>query len=236
MFLEVQSINTFYDVFHAIFDVSLHLEQGEVVCLLGRNGAGKTTTLSSIIGLNPPRTGSVSFNGVDLRGKKPYQIARLGVGFVPENRLIFNELSVRDNLELGCRKKSRAQVSEALERMYGLFPRLKDMENRVGGTLSGGEQQMLTIARSLMGDPELLLLDELTTGLAPIVVELLKVQIKMLKENNFTILLTEQNALFALDMSDRVYVMDKGTIVYEGGVQDLRENRGIMSEYLGVSG
>ena len=236
MFLAVQSINTFYDVFHAIFDVSLHLEQGEVVCLLGRNGAGKTTTLSSIIGLNPPRTGSVSFNGVDLRGKKPYQIARLGVGFVPENRLIFNELSVRDNLELGCRKKSRSQVSEALERMYGLFPRLKDMENRMGGTLSGGEQQMLTIARSLMGDPGLLLLDELTTGLAPIVVELIKDQIKKLKENNFTILLTEQNALFAIDMSDRVYVMDKGTIVYEGGVQDLRENRGIMSEYLGVSG
>lgn len=236
MFLEVQRINTFYDVFHAIFDVSLHLEQGEVVCLLGRNGAGKTTTLSSIIGLNPPRTGSVSFKGMDLRGRKPYEIARLGVGFVPENRLIFNELSVRDNLELGSRKKNRSQFLDALERMYDLFPRLKDMEHRMGGTLSGGEQQMLTIARSLMGDPELLLLDELTTGLAPIVVELLKDQIKKLKENQFTILLTEQNALFALDMSDRVYVMDKGTIVYGGGVQDLRENTGLMSEYLGVSG
>ncbi|MEJ2718791.1 MAG: ABC transporter ATP-binding protein [Deltaproteobacteria bacterium] len=236
MFLEVQRINTFYDVFHAIFDVSLYLEQGEVVCLLGRNGAGKTTTLSSIIGLNPPRTGSVSFNGVDLRGKKPYQIARLGVGFVPENRLIFDELSVRDNLELGGRKKNRPQLSEALERMYGLFPRLKDMENRMGGTLSGGEQQMLTIARSLMGDPKLLLLDELTTGLAPIVVDMLKNQIEKLKEDNFTILLTEQNALFALDMSDRVYVMDKGTIVYDGGVEDLRGNKGVMSEYLGVSG
>lgn len=235
IFLQVQSVNTFYDVFHAIFDVSLSLEQGEVVCLLGRNGAGKTTTLSSIMGLNPPRTGSVSFKGVDLRGKKPYEIARLGVGFVPENRLIFNELTVRDNLELGCRKKTRSQLAAALERMYGLFPRLKHMEDRMGGTLSGGEQQMLTIARSLMGDPELLLLDELTTGLAPLIVELLGDQVKRLKESNFTILLTEQNALFALDMSDRVYVMDKGSIVYDGGVADLLENRGLMSEYLGVS-
>jgi branched-chain amino acid transport system ATP-binding protein len=212
MFLEVSEINTFYDVFQAIFDVSLGLEKGEVVCLLGRNGAGKTTTLSSIAGLSTPK----------------------GIGFVPENRWIFSELTVKDNLELGCRKKTSKQVSTALERVYTLFPRLKDLTNRTGGTLSGGEQQMLTIARALMGDPQLLLLDEMTIGLAPIVVQLLKHQIQKLKAERLTILLTEQNALFALDVSDRSYVIDKGTIVYEGTAQSLRENQELMTKYLGV--
>ncbi|MBI4966395.1 MAG: ABC transporter ATP-binding protein [Desulfomonile tiedjei] len=234
MFLEVNKINTFYDIFQAVFDVSVQLDKGEVVCLLGRNGAGKTTTLSSIVGLNPPKSGSVKFKGVDLTGKKPYEIARMGMGFVPENRWIFSELTVKDNLELGCRGKNSRQVSAALERIYSLFPRLKDLMNRAGGTLSGGEQQMLTIARSLMGEPELLLLDELTIGLAPIVVQLLKRQIEKLKSERLTILLTEQNALFALDVSDRAYVIDKGTIVYEGTVQSLRQDQELMTKYLGV--
>jgi branched-chain amino acid transport system ATP-binding protein len=234
MFLEVNKINTFYDVFQAVFDVSLSIEKGEVVCLLGRNGAGKTTTLSSIVGLNPPKSGSVKFKGAELNAKKTHEIARMGIGFVPENRWIFSELTVKDNLELGCRKKSSRQVSSALERVYSLFPRLKDLANRAGGTLSGGEQQMLTIARTLMGEPELLLLDELTIGLAPIIVQLLKRQIEKLKSEHLTILLTEQNALFALDVSDRAYVIDKGAIVYEGTVPSLRENQELMTKYLGV--
>jgi branched-chain amino acid transport system ATP-binding protein len=234
MFLEVSEINTFYDVFQAIFDVSLGLEKGEVVCLLGRNGAGKTTTLSSIAGLSAPKSGSIKFDGMEVRGKRTYEIARMGIAFVPENRWIFSELTVKDNLELGCRKKTSKQVSTALERVYTLFPRLKDLTNRTGGTLSGGEQQMLTIARALMGGPQLLLLDEMTIGLAPIVVQLLKHQIEKLKAERLTILLTEQNALFALDVSDRSYVIDKGMIVYGGTAQSLRENQELMTKYLGV--
>ncbi len=134
MFLEVNNINTYYGIFQAIFNVSLRLEKGEVVCLLGRNGAGKTTTLSSIVGLNPPKSGSIRFKGVELRGKQSYEIARMGIGYVPENRLIFSDLSVNDNLELGCRKKSSKQVSVALERIFYLFPRLKDLRKRTGGT------------------------------------------------------------------------------------------------------
>lgn len=233
-FLELHEVNTFYDVFQALFDVSLGLEEGEAVCLLGRNGAGKTTTLSSIVGLNPPRSGHITFRGAAIIGKRPYQIARMGVGFAPENRLIFQDLTVRDNLELGCRNKSRRGLLNAFDKVYGLFPRLKDLKDRQGGTLSGGEQQMLTIARALMGGPDLLLLDELTTGLAPIVVQLLKAQIAHLKQEKLTILLTEQNALFALDICERVYVIDKGMIVYEGRVEELRQNRNLMQQYLGV--
>jgi len=234
MFLEVRNISAFYDVFQALFDVSLHLEKGEVVCLLGRNGAGKTTALSSIVGLNAPRSGIVKFKDVQVQGKKPHEITRMGIGFVPEKRWIFNELTVRDNLELGCRKKTSRQVSDALEKTFNLFPRLKDLLHRTGGTLSGGEQQMLAIARALMGEPELLLLDELTIGLAPIVVQMLKQRIEVLKSEKLTILLTEQNAVFALDVSDRAYVIDKGTIVYDGSVADLRGNHDLMSAYLGV--
>ncbi len=232
--LEIDRINTFYDVFQAIFDVSMSLDQGEVVCLLGRNGAGKTTTLSSIVGLNPPRSGRVTFKGQDITGKKPYQIARLGIGFVPENRSIFPDLTVRENLELGNRNRDKKVGAERLGKTYALFPRLKDLEDHLGGNLSGGEQQMLTIGRSLMGDPELLLLDELTTGLAPIIVQLLKARINKLKEDKYTILLTEQNALFALDVSNRAYLIDKGTIVYQGTVDKLRQNEQLMKEYLGV--
>jgi branched-chain amino acid transport system ATP-binding protein len=232
--LETRDINTFYDVFHAIFDVSLSLDLGEVVCLLGRNGAGKTTTLTSIVGLNPPKSGTVSLKGENITGKKPYQIARMGIGFVPENRWIFPELTVRDNLELGNRNPDPKVAADRLQKTYELFPRLKDLEDHLGGNLSGGEQQMLTIGRSLMGDPELLLMDELTTGLAPIIIQLLNTQLMKLKNDRYTILLTEQNALFALDVSDRAYVIDKGSIVYDGSVTDLRENARLMREYLGV--
>ncbi len=232
--LTVDHINTFYDVFQAIFDVSLVLERGEVVCLLGRNGAGKTTTLNSIAGLNPPRSGRVLFMGTDITGRKPYRIARLGMGYVPETRLIFPDLTVVENLELGHRQRDKRQLAGKLGHMFELFPRLESLKHHLGGRLSGGEQQMLTIARSLMGEPELLLLDELTTGLAPIVVQLLKTQVAALKQGGLTILLTEQNALFALDVSDRGYVMDKGTIVYDGLMKDLKDESRIMMDYLGV--
>ncbi len=234
MLLELSRINTFYDVFQAIFDVSIEVKSGEIVCLLGRNGAGKTTTLSSIVGLNKPRSGSIKFKGEEISGTDPYRIARKGIYMVPENRLIFTDLTVKENLELGAGHKSRTAFQGKLVRTYELFPRLEQLHDRMGGDLSGGEQQMLTIARSLMADPELLLLDELSIGLAPIVIQMFKQQIRRLREQNLTILLTEQNALFALDISDRAYVIDKGRIVYHGSVEDLRTKNELMRDYLGV--
>jgi len=234
MFLEVKAIDTFYGIFQAIFKVSLNLDQGQVVSLLGRNGAGKSTTLKSVVGLCRPGSGSIRLKGEEICGKKPFQIARKGIGFVPENRWIFSELTVKENLDLGLRKRDRPAMSKAFEKVYGLFPKLKTMENRVAGTLSGGEQQMLTVGRTLMGSPECILLDEPTAGLAPIVAQLLGDQIRKLKDERYTLLMAEQNALFAMDISDRVYVIDKGAIVYEGRVDELKQNREMMREYLGV--
>ena len=234
MYLEVSEIDTYYGVFQAIFRVSLHLATGEVACLLGRNGAGKTTTLASIVGLNRPRAGAVRFKGQDITAKRPHQIARLGIGFIPEGRWIFSGLTVRENLELGLRKAGRGGRKAAIEKVYGIFPKLRDMEDQPGGTLSGGEQQMLTIGRTLMGAPELILLDEPTAGLAPLIVQLLGEQIVRLREQGPSILLTEQNAHFAKGISDRAHVIDKGAIVYEGDVERLREDDAMMREYLGV--
>lgn len=234
MFLVVDEIDTCYDVFQAIFKVSLRLDQGEIVCLLGRNGAGKTTTLTSIVGLNRPRTGSIKFKGQEICGKKPYQIARLGIGFVPEDRRIFSDLTVRENLELGRRKTDGKKHQLEIEMVFQLFPKLKDLENKSGGTLSGGEQQMLTVGRTLMGNPDLILLDEPTAGLAPLIAQILGEQIKRLKAEGLTILLTEQNATFAMNISDRAYLIDKGVIVYNGTIESLRENRPMMREFLGV--
>jgi branched-chain amino acid transport system ATP-binding protein len=234
VFLEVDKIDTYYDIFQAIFEVSLKLDEGEVVSLLGRNGAGKTTTMASIVGLNQPKSGSVKFKGQEISTKKPFQISRLGICFVPENRWIFSELTVRENLELGLRRGKGMKQEAGLKKVYELFPKLRTLENHLGGNLSGGEQQMLTIGRSLMGDPELLLLDEPTAGLAPIVVQMLGEKMNQLKEEGLTILFTEQNALFALDISDKAYVIDKGVIVYEGSVTALSQDKETMREYLGV--
>lgn len=234
MFLEVDKIDTYYDIFQAIFGVSLVLAEGEAVTLLGRNGAGKTTTMLSIVGLNRPRTGSIKFKGQEISGKKPFQISRLGICFVPENRWIFSELTVRENLELGLRREKGLKLETSLEKIYELFPKLKTLENHLGGHLSGGEQQMLTIGRSLMGNPELLLLDEPTSGLAPIIVQMLREKIEELKKEGLTILFTEQNALFALEVSSRAYVIDKGVIVYDGSVLELSQDKETMREYLGV--
>jgi len=232
MLLEVNDIDTYYGIFQAIFQVSFELEKGEVVCFLGRNGAGKTTTLSSVVGLQQANSGSITFQGQEIRHRKPYQIARMGIGFVPEDRWVFSDLTVRENLELGERKKSGKD--HPLEKIYTLFPRLKSLEKQHAGTLSGGEQQMLTVGRTLMGSPVLILLDEPTAGLAPLIAQTLGSQISSLKAEGLTILLAEQNAILAMNISDRSYVIDKGTIVYKGSVEQLKGEPEMMKSYLGV--
>ena len=234
MKLSVENINTFYGLSHILFDVSLQVDQGEVVVLLGRNGAGKTTTMLSIMGINPPKTGSINFKGQNITGLHPYQIARLGVGFVPEDRRIFPDLTVYANLDVGRKTSKTKNKKWTLERIYQLFPILKEFSNRHGGTLSGGEQQMLTIARTLMGDPDFLLLDEPSEGLAPIIVNVLGEFIKVIKQEGMTVLLSEQNTKFALKHADRAYIVDNGAIKYEGKIAELEQNEEIKKRYLAV--
>jgi branched-chain amino acid transport system ATP-binding protein len=231
--LAVEEIYTAYGLSQVLFGVSLEVATGECVCLLGRNGVGKTTTMRSIMGLTPPRQGRVRWKGRDVAGRQPYQIADLGIGFVPEDRRIFSDLTVWENLDVAERR--RKGVSPwTLERVYELFPKLGELVDRQGGFLSGGEQQMLTIARTLMGSPELLLLDEPSEGLAPLVVEHLKEQIASLKRDGLTILLAEQNVEFCLDLADRVYVLEKGHIRYEGTVDAFRQDESIRAQYLAL--
>lgn len=236
MLLEVKEINTFYDLSHILFNVSLEIDKGETVCLLGRNGVGKTTIFRSIMGLTPPRSGSIKLRGNEITGKKPYEIARLGVGLVPEDREIFPDLTVRENLEIACKKRTKENQQEdwTIEKVHRLFPILEDRDNQWGGTLSGGEQQMLTIARTLMGNPTLLLLDEPSEGLAPMVTKMIEEQIMVLKKEGFTILLSEQNSSFALNVSDRAYILEKGHVLWQGQVAELKQRPDIMKTYLGV--
>jgi len=234
MILEVEAIDTFYGVFQALFGVSLSLDAGEVVCLLGRNGAGKTTTILSVMGLTPPRRGRVLFRGEDLAGKPPHVIAWRGIGFVPEDRRIFPDLSVVENLELAEKRGRDGRSEWTVEKILGTFPHLEACKHRKGGLLSGGEQQMLTIGRALMGNPDLLLLDEPTAGLSPLIVKALGEQIRHLKAEGETILLAEQNADFALGLSDRAYVIDKGAICYAGPAAAIRADERIRRDYLGV--
>ncbi|HID64497.1 MAG TPA: ABC transporter ATP-binding protein [Anaerolineae bacterium] len=229
--LEVEGIHTFYGLSHILFGVSLRVEPGEVVCLLGRNGAGKTTTMKSIMGLTPPKRGSIRFKGEEITGKQPYLLARKGIGYVPDDRRIFADLTVRENLEIAARKAKEGEGWDK-ERVYELFPALKEMEFRKGGCLSGGEQKMLAIARALMGNPELLLLDEPTEGLAPMLIRTLEEQIRKLRETGLTVLLAEQNVRSALRLSDRGYIIDNGQIRYQGSVEELKENEGIRKKYL----
>ena len=233
MILEVKEINTYYETSHILFDVSLSVDRGEIVCLLGRNGAGKTTTMRSIMGLTPPKNGSVRFNEEELRGRPPHYIAQKGMGYVPDNRLIFPDLTVLENLQLGVKIPKNFQGERwTLERIYELFPILAERRNQFGGTLSGGEQQMLTVGRTLMGNPELLLLDEPVEGLAPLVVKDLGKQILKIKEMGQTILFSEQNINFATLTSDRAYVIDKGKIRYQGSIEELSTNEEIKKKYL----
>ncbi len=229
--LEVEGIHTFYGLSHILFDVSLRIERGEVVCLLGRNGAGKTTTLKSIIGLVPPKKGRIRFKGREIIGREPFRLAREGMGYVPDDRRIFADLAVVENLEIGARKQKTGGAWNK-ERVYGLFPALKSIERRKGGCLSGGEQKMLAIGRALMGNPDLLLLDEPTEGLAPVLVRILEEQIRGLREAGLTVLLAEQNVRSALRLSDRGYIIDNGQIRYEGSIQELRGNEEVRRKYL----
>ena len=231
--LELRNVHTHYETSHILFDVSLEVNQGESVCLLGRNGAGKTTTLKSIMSLAPPSAGSIVFNGVDLVGLAPYEIARLGVGYVPDERLIFPDLTVRENLEIAIKRGAAGAPAQwTVERIYELFPVLHPLDARLGGYLSGGEQQMLTIGRTLMGNPSLLLLDEPVEGVAPVVVQELTRQIKALKTMGLTILFAEQNMHFATEMSDRAYVIEKGRIRFQGTMRELAANEEVKQKYL----
>ena len=231
--LQVEDLHTFYGPSHIIQGVTLEIREGETVCLIGRNGAGKSTTLKSIIGITPPRTGSVKFRGEEIAGKRPHLIVRKGIGYVPEDRRIFPNITVRDNLEIAKRPPRRKDREWTVERAYDFFPLLRKLENRKGKELSGGEQQLLTVARSLMGNPELLLIDEISEGLAPIIVQSLMEVVQRLKKET-TILLVEQNAMFAFSVADRGYVIDKGRICYEGPIEDLKKNEEVKERYLAV--
>ena len=230
--LSVEDVYTSYGLSQVLFGVSLHVAAGECVCLLGRNGVGKTTTMRSIMGLTPPHRGSVRWKDRDIAGWAPWDVAQAGIGFVPEDRRIFADLTVWENLDVASR--SRGADGFTVERVCQLFPKLAELSGRQGGFLSGGEQQMLTIARTLMGNPELLLLDEPSEGLAPLVVAHLKEQIARLKSEGLTILLAEQNVEFCLDLADRVYVLEKGHIRYHGTAAEFRADESIRHQYLAL--
>ncbi len=231
MMLQVENIHTYYGLSHVLFGISLEVSEGEIVCLLGRNGAGKSTTMKSIMGLTPPRQGNIRFKGAPISGKQPYQVARLGLGYVPDDRRVFADLTVDENLEISERKTGAA-VTWDQESIYDLFPPLRDIKSRKAGFLSGGEQQMLTIGRALMTNPEFLLLDEPTEGLAPLIVDMLEAQIGRLPEKGITVLIAEQNVKVALRLSRRAYVIDDGVIRYHGSIEDLRENEEVRKKYL----
>jgi len=233
MLLELEDIRTAYGLSQVLFGISLAVEQGECVCLLGRNGVGKTTTMRSVMGLTPPNAGRVRFKSRDITGWPPYRIARAGIGFVPEDRRIFGELSVWENLDVARRAAGR-QGRWTMDTVFELFPILDRLRDRQGGFLSGGEQQMLTIARTLMGNPELLLLDEPSEGLAPLVVEALLVKIGELKAQGLTILIAEQGVDFSLALADRVYVLEKGTVRFTGPAATLRDDQALVDRLISL--
>jgi branched-chain amino acid transport system ATP-binding protein len=231
--LELKDVSTHYGTSHILFDVSLAVDEGEVVCLLGRNGAGKTTTIKTIMGLARASSGSIEFAGENLVGLEPHEIARLGVGYVPDERLIFPDLTVRENLEIATKKGVDPGFEEwTVERIYEMFPALAPLDGNLGGYLSGGEQQMLTVGRTLMGNPSLLLLDEPVEGVAPLVVQELGRQIRKLRDMGLTILFSEQNLQFATKISDRAYIIEKGRIQFHGTIQELENNSEIQKKYL----
>jgi branched-chain amino acid transport system ATP-binding protein len=231
--LELEDIHTAYGLSRVLFGISLDVKQGECVCLLGRNGVGKTTTMRSVMGLTPPRTGKVRFKSYDITGWPPYRIARAGIGFVPEDRRIFAELSVWENLDVARRAAARPG-RWTIEGVFELFPVLARLRDRLGGFLSGGEQQMLTIARTMMSNPELLLLDEPSEGLAPLVVESLLAKIGELKAQGLTILLAEQGVEFSLSLADRVYVLEKGSVRYTGTSAALKSAPALLDQLLSL--
>lgn len=221
--LEVINIHTYYGLSHILFNVSLKVDEGQVVCLLGRNGAGKTTTLKSIMGLAPPVEGKIVFKREEVTGLSPHKLAKKGIGYVPDDRRIFADLTVRENLEIAIKDTDKERVWD-FEKVYELFPSLKKFDKRKGGFLSGGEQKMLAIGRALMGNPDFLLLDEPTEGLAPLLVMEFRDRINDLKSTGLTVLLAEQNVKFTLSLSDYGYIIENGEICYQGSVDELKEN------------
>jgi len=232
--LEVENIHTAYEQIRVLFGISFQVDQGQVVTLLGRNGVGKTTTLRSIMGLTPPQSGSIKWMGKDITGLRPYQIARLGIGFAAEDRRIFSDLTVWENLDVAIKRSEKTKSQWDMDRVYDLFPALENLRDRRGGYLSGGEQQMLTIARALMGNPTLLLLDEPSEGLAPVIVQQLGVQISRLKGEGMTILLSEQNSEFSLGLSDRVTILEKGEVRFDGSVEEFMKDEETCRAFLTV--
>jgi branched-chain amino acid transport system ATP-binding protein len=236
--LRLLNINTFYGEIHVLRNISLHIEEGEIVTLIGANGAGKTTLLNTISGIINARTGQILYNGKDLSRKSPDRVVKLGISQVPEGRQIFNPLTVIDNLKLGSyiryRRDGNRKIQRDIEELYSLFPILKERQHQLAGTLSGGEQQMLAIGRALMCRPKILLLDEPSMGLAPLVVsEIFKTIARLREVSRTTIFLVEQNARAALKLSDRGYVMETGKIMFEADAADLLENKEVQRAYLG---
>jgi branched-chain amino acid transport system ATP-binding protein len=232
--LEVENVHTYYGHIHALKGISLVVEQGEIVSLIGANGAGKTTTLRTICGLLKPREGTVRLDGEDILNYKANEIVYKGVSMVPEGRGIFARLSVAENLEMGAYSRSDKKISVDLERVFSLFPRLKERYHQLAGTLSGGEQQMLATARALMAHPRVLLLDEPSMGLAPVLVDSIFDTIEQINKEGTTILLVEQNALMALSVANRGYVMETGTIVLHDTAGNLQDNEMVKKAYLGI--
>jgi branched-chain amino acid transport system ATP-binding protein len=231
--LRVVDIYSAYGLSQVLFGISIEVAAGECVCLLGRNGVGKTTTIRSVMGLVRPTSGRVVWKGTDIVGWKPHSIARAGIGFVPEDRRVFADLTVWENLDIAGRA-ARRPGRWTIDAVYQLFPALNELRNRVSGRLSGGEQQMLTIARTLMGNPELLLLDEPSEGLAPLIVQTLLEKIQELKAQGLTILLAEQGVDFSLALADRVYVLEKGRIRHSGPASELRSDVALRDRLLAL--
>jgi len=237
MLLDVDEIHSYYEKSHILHGVSLKLKKGELVCLLGRNGVGKSTTLKSLMGIVQPREGSVLFDGQSLIGKEPYQISRMGIGFVPEDRRIFRSLTVNENLLMGIKREKNEASSKqgwAIEKVYEAFPQLKERKDSKGAYLSGGEQQMLTVARTLMGNPQLMLIDEPTEGLAPTIVKDVLNMLSAIRESGVAILMVEQNFKAAIKIADRFYIMSKGQIVFEGDSSALQAAEDVRRQYLEV--
>ncbi len=232
--LEVNDIQTYYGNIQALKGITIEVNEGEIVTLIGSNGAGKSTTLRSISGLNPPREGSIRFDGQDINFMAPQEIVRLGILQSPEGRHCFQRMTVRENLELGAYLRRDKEIGQDLERVYELFPRLLEREKQKAGTMSGGEQQMLAIGRALMGRPKLLLLDEPSMGIAPILVERIYETIAEINKQGTTILLVEQNANYALGVSHRGYVLETGTVALSDVSASLRENPEVQKAYLGA--
>ena len=235
--IEVKDIHSYYGKSHILHGVSLELKQGELVCLLGRNGVGKSTTLKSIMGIVRPTQGSIRFDGKELVGSQPYQIARLGVGYVPEDRRIFKSLTVHENLLMGTQKAKNSGSAErvwTIDKIYEIFPNLRERRSNKGSHLSGGEQQMLTVARTLMGNPKLILVDEPTEGLAPLIVKDVLEMLSAVRKSGVTVLMVEQNFKAAIKVADRFYIMGKGQMVFEGDTAALLAAEDVRKNYLEV--